>query len=61
MDQKSIQLFSDSIRSKIPAIRQVKNVANALWILRNPVRLSSDEKAELVDFVKASMKESMQK
>jgi hypothetical protein len=54
-DQYAGLHFSESLRKKLPTPYAEKTVANALWILRNPIRLSSEEKAELVDFVRANL------
>lgn len=58
---QAISYFSDSIRAKIPASRHVSNVQNALWILRNPVRLTPLEKDELITLVQTKLSEGMRK
>ena len=44
--------FSQSICNKIPRLRWVSIKENALWILRNPINLTSLEKAEVLAVAK---------
>lgn len=50
--QKPISQFSESICKKIPLSRWQSHKHNALWILRNPVRLTSLEKKEVLEVAK---------
>jgi hypothetical protein len=59
MSQSKVNLpvsnFSSSICAKVPEFRRTSTVANALWILRNPIRLTPLEKNELITLVQSNL------